>query len=120
MACEYLARLGFTIVCRNYRFNAGGRIKGEIDIIAEDGKYILFVEVKLRRYDPALLARYGRPSAAVTYSKRQKIIAGTEYYLREHPTKLQPRVDVIEITYKELTGGEWAYDINHIKGAITR
>lgn len=120
MACEYLVRLGFTVVCRNYSFNADGREKGEIDIIAEDGKYIIFVEVKLRRHDPELLARYGRPSAAVTRGKRLKILLGAQCYLREHPSGLQPRADVIEITYRELPDGGAAFDINHIKGAITR
>lgn len=120
MACEYLARLGFNVVCRNYRFNADNRIKGEIDIIAEDGKYIIFVEVKLRRSDPKLIARYGRPSAAVTRQKQSKILVGAQLYLRENPTNLQPRADVIEITYRELPDGGAAFDINHIKGAFTR
>jgi putative endonuclease len=120
VACDYLARLGFNVVCRNYRFNADNRIRGEIDIIAEDSKYIIFVEVKLRRYDPVLLARYGRPSAAVTRGKQAKILVGAQCYLREYPTRLQPRADVIEITYRELEDGGAIFDINHIKGAFTR
>jgi putative endonuclease len=120
VACDYLERLGFNIVCRNFRFNADNRIKGEIDIIAEDGKYIVFVEVKLRRSDSNQRARYGRPSAAVTKAKQAKILAGAACFLRGFPSELQPRADVIEITYDELPDGGAAFEINHIKGAFTR
>lgn len=120
VACDYLKRLGFDIVCRNFRFNADNIVKGEIDIIACDNKYIIFVEVKLRRGDPDQRARFGRPSAAVTKSKQAKILAGATCFLRENPSDLQPRADVIEITYDELPGGGAAFEINHIKGAFTR
>lgn len=44
--CEYLAERGYTISARNYRIKGG-----EIDIIAENGDYIAFVEVKTRKPD---------------------------------------------------------------------
>ena len=40
--CEYLTQLGYTIAARNFRIKGG-----EIDIIAEDGTYLAFVEVKV-------------------------------------------------------------------------
>lgn len=120
VACEYLARRGFAVVRRNYRFSPGNRTRGEIDIIAEDGKYIIFAEVKLRRDDAGLRARYGRPSAAVTRAKQAKILAGIACYLREFPCDKQPRADVLEITYAELPEGGAAFEINHITGAFTR
>jgi len=120
VACDYLARRGYAVIRRNYRFCADKRIKGEIDIIAADEKYIVFAEVKLRREDAELRARYGRPSAAVTRAKQVKILAGIACFLREFPSELQPRADVIEITYSELEGGGAAFEINHITGAFTR
>ncbi|HBN82095.1 MAG TPA: YraN family protein, partial [Ruminococcaceae bacterium] len=56
---------------------------GEIDIIAEDGKYVVFVEVKTRA--PGSLVR---PLEAVTASKRKKIIRTALCYLSAHPTRL--------------------------------
>jgi len=120
VACEYLARHGFSVVQRNYRFNPCKQVKGEIDIIAEDGKYIIFAEVKLRRAEAGLRQRYGRPSAAVTKAKRERILAGIACYLRQNPSELQPRADVLEITFEELPDGGAAFEINHIKGAFTR
>lgn len=120
VACDYLARNGYSVVRRNYRFNSDKRVRGEIDIIAEDDKYIVFVEVKLRSDDAELRARYGRPSAAVTRTKQTKILAGVACYLREFPSDLQPRADVIEIVYSELGDGGAAFSINHIKSAFIR
>jgi Predicted endonuclease distantly related to archaeal Holliday junction resolvase len=120
VACDYLVRHGYTVVLRNYRFNLDKHTRGEIDIIACDGKYIVFAEVKLRRADVELQQRYGRPSAAVTKSKQTRILAGMSCYLREFPCDLQPRADVLEITYEELAGGGASFEINHIRGAFTR
>lgn len=120
VACDYLTRHGYTVVRRNFRFNPEKQVKGEIDIIARDEKYIVFAEVKLRRADAELRQRYGRPSAAVTKSKQTRILAGAACYLRENPSDLQPRADVLEIAYNELPDGCAAFEINHIKGAFTR
>ncbi len=66
---------------------------GEIDIIAEDGKYVVFVEVKTRA--PGSLVR---PLESVTASKRKKIIRTALCYLSAHPTRLQPRFDTAGLT----------------------
>ena len=66
LACEYLRGRGCRIVACNYRSRFG-----EIDVIAEDRKFLIFAEVKLRK--TALL------------------------WLEGHETRLQPRFDVIEI-----------------------
>ena len=65
---------------------------GEIDIIAKDGKYIVFVEVKMRESDS-----YVKPREYVDEFKQQKMIASANLYLAYHQTKLQPRFDVIEV-----------------------
>ena len=72
LAAKALRRGGYRIVERNYRSRFG-----EIDLIAENGAYLAFVEVKLR--------------------KQQRIRATAMLWLEAHDTALQPRFDVIEI-----------------------
>ena len=85
-AAEWLRRRGWRIVGRNFRCRMG-----EVDIIAADGRYLAFVEVKLRKD-----GRYGAACEAVTLSKQRKLRAAAEYYLLCRPTRLQPRFDVAE------------------------
>ena len=86
-AAAYLRRHGYRILARNYscRF-------GEIDIIASDRHYVVFVEVKLRAS-----ARFVRAGAYVTPAKQTRIRTAASLWLAEHETPLQPRFDVIEI-----------------------
>ena len=86
-AAEMLRGKGFTILAMNYttRF-------GEIDIIAEDRRYIVFAEVKLRRGKSFMEAR-----ESVNAAKQQRILISAQQWLSEHKTEKQPRIDVIEI-----------------------
>ena len=86
-AAAHLRRHGYRILARNYscRF-------GEIDIIAADRHYVVFVEVKLRASD-----RFVRAGAYVTPAKQARIRTAASLWLAEHETELQPRFDVIEI-----------------------
>lgn len=86
-AAAYLTEKGFRILARNYRSRFG-----EIDIIAEDGKYILFAEVKTRKSSSLV-----DPAEAVTAAKRTRIAKTALLYLQRHPTGLQPRFDVIAV-----------------------
>ena len=65
---------------------------GEIDLIARDGDYLCFVEVKLRKSDA-----FGSAGAFVDRRKQEKLRAAASLYLAQHPTRLQPRFDVAEI-----------------------
>ena len=87
LAAEYLRGQGFTLVAANWHCRFG-----EIDLIAEDGAYFCFVEVKLRKS-----AAYGTAAAFVDRRKQEKLRTAAELYLCGHPTALQPRFDVIEI-----------------------
>ena len=87
LVAEDLRRKGWTIAATNFRCRMG-----ELDIVAEDGRYLIFVEVKLRKND-----RFGAACQAVTASKRRKLRAAAQYYLMCRPTKLQPRFDVAEV-----------------------
>ena len=86
-AAGLLRGKGFQIIEANWKCRFG-----ELDLIAEDGAYLCFVEVKLRKNDA-----YGSPGAAVDWRKQEKLRAAAEVYLVQHPTKLQPRFDVVEI-----------------------
>lgn len=86
-AAEWLNRHGYRILSRNYHSRYG-----EIDIIAADSKYIVFVEVKTRQSS-------GIASAleAVTPQKRRKIITTARIYLAQSGNPLQPRFDVAAV-----------------------
>ena len=86
-AAEYLRRKGFRVTDINWKCRFG-----EIDLIAEDGVYLCFVEVKLRK-----TAAYGSAAAFVDWRKQQRLRTAAELYLAGRPTGLQPRFDVIEI-----------------------
>ena len=86
-AAGYLRRKGFRVTDVNWKCRFG-----EIDLIVEDGVYLCFVEVKLRK-----TAAYGSAAAFVDWRKQQRLRTAAELYLAGHPTGLQPRVDVIEI-----------------------
>lgn len=82
-----LQQWGWRILERNYHSRFG-----EIDIIAAEGPYIVFVEVKTR----AAGAQTG-PLEAVTAGKRRKIIRTALCYLQTYETDLQPRFDVAAV-----------------------
>jgi len=85
---------------------------GEIDIIASDGAYIIFVEVKTRSED-ALYA----PREAVTRNKQRKIIKTAMLYIQMNKIDLQPRFDVIEII-TEIGKPMNPVELDHIIGAF--
>ena len=83
-----MCRRGFRILDRGYRSRFG-----EIDLIAEDDKYLIFIEVKLRTSEAFALGR-----AAVDARKQARLRATAELYLAEHPENpRQPRFDVAEV-----------------------
>ena len=88
---KLLENQGFEIVTQNYYSRYG-----EIDIIAKNGVYILFVEVKARNENGL-----GTPAQAVTKSKQRKIALTASKYLQENPIDLQPRFDVAEVFFSE-------------------
>ena len=90
-AARWLRFRGYRIVGRNVVMK-----RGEIDIIARRGGSLVFVEVKTRK-DGENVAVYGRPALSVNREKRTHLSAAAQEYLRENPTKLRPRIDVIEV-----------------------
>lgn len=70
LACDYLRENGLKIIQKNFRCR-----QGEIDIIARDGKYLVFTEVKFRKGN-----RFGSAEAAVDYKKQNVISRVSDYY----------------------------------------
>lgn len=103
VAAGYLAGKGYAVLEKNYK-----RGHGEIDIIARDGEYIVFIEVKYRKN-----LSVGEPREAVTRAKQRAIIGAALYYIAENSLdSCDFRFDVIEVFGKELL------DINHIENAF--
>lgn len=93
-AGEYLAERGYEILKYNFRCRMG-----EIDIVARDGEYLVFCEVKYR-------ARPGKghPSEAVDRRKQQVISKCAAYYLMsERRTDIPCRFDVVSVEGNEIT-----------------
>ena len=119
LAAEYLEKNGYTVTARNLHVS-----HDEIDIIAEDGKYIVFVEVKARAQTASNM-RYGRPATAVDYYKKKKLIRSAEEYLRRERPQKSPRIDVVEIYFPPIDENTpiniqalIPTKINHIRNAV--
>ncbi len=119
LAAEFLEKSGYTVIARNYRIS-----HDEIDIIAEDEKYIVFAEVKTRANTPSN-RRYGRPASAVDYHKKEKLMRAATQYIRCEKPKKSPRIDVIEVYLPYVREGMsvdtstlTAVKINHIRNAV--
>lgn len=89
LACEELERRGYAILTRRYRTQ-----HGEIDIVAQDGDYLVFVEVKARQD-----VGFGDPEEAITLQKQQRLVwMATDYLARHAHGEVACRFDVVGIT----------------------
>ena len=98
---EYLLGKGYQILERNFRNR-----NGEIDIIAKDGEYFCFIEVKYRS-----TTDFGNPFEAVDYRKQNQIRKVAMYYLMKNKlSEWTPcRFDVIGFIGEEMTHIENAF-----------
>ena len=87
-AASYLRHCGYRIIERNFRCRLG-----EIDIIAQEGKDLVFIEVKTRRS-----RRFGCPQEAVTLAKQAKLRAVAACFLQRYKKSVPCRFDVLAIT----------------------
>jgi putative endonuclease len=95
LAHRYLRRKGFTVVARNWRPPQGG---GEIDIVAWEGDWLVFVEVKTRAADSL-----SAPERAIDDEKMIALRRAARDYIRRSGTEeSQVRFDAISITGREL------------------
>ena len=105
---EFLRKNGFSVVKRNYQCRYG-----EIDIIAENKQYILFVEVKTRK-ENALISGI----EAVNSHKQQRIVLAAQDYITKTLCEKQPRFDVAEVTVTEKADGSMGFNLKYIKNAF--
>ena len=105
LAASYLEEQGVVILDKNFYFRGG-----ELDIVAKDGEYLCFIEVKYRKS-----RQFGFPEEAVTTAKQQKIIQGAKLYLyqKRYPVDMPCRFDVISICQDEIN---WIKDAFSIGG----
>ncbi len=116
LAADFLRKEGYTVVEQNKRLG-----KNEIDIIAEDKDFFVFVEVKTRTTLYPEWGEFGVPSRAVDSEKRKNTVKAAREYFYTHYTEKQPRIDVIEVyllEQKEPTLHPKPIKINHIRNAF--
>ena len=87
LAVGFLLSEGYVILDQNWRLN-----NLEVDIIADDGEYIVFIEVKTRSSD-----KYGAPEEAVDREKRMNLINAADVYVNKLYVDVQVRFDIISI-----------------------
>ncbi len=104
-AAGYLERQGYTILARNWR--APG---GELDIVARDGPWLVFVEVRARRGEAL-----GSPEESVTPAKQARLARLAEAYLAGCGWDGSWRIDVLALHYR--LDGELA-ECNHLRDAV--
>lgn len=106
LAADYLTRQGYKIIETNYRCK-----EGEVDIIANDGYFLVFIEVRTKSS-----RMFGSPEESVTARKKEHLINATARYLENHgglPT--QWRIDFVAV---ELDRAGNPLRIEVIKNAI--
>ena len=107
LVAEYLRKKKYTVVAAGYRSRFG-----EIDLIAENMQFLVFVEVKLRKS-----AAFAQAREYVDRRKQDKIRVTASIFLSQYPTKLQPRFDVVEVYAPQ--GRETPQpQITHLEGAF--
>lgn len=88
LAVRHLQALGYRVLARNFRCALG-----EIDVIAREGDYLVFVEIKTRRGGPM-----GEAKAAVDERKQRRISRVALRYLKERgQTEMRSRFDVVAV-----------------------
>lgn len=104
LAVKYLNNIGYKVIERNFECR-----QGEIDIVAQDKKELVFIEVKTRTN-----IKYGSPAEAVDRTKQKHLIKAVKYYLySRHLENEFVRIDVVEVyIYKN------KYRVNHIKQIV--
>ena len=93
VAAEYLRKKHYKIIASGYHSRFG-----EIDLIVQNRKYLVFVEVKQRKS-----AKFAQAREYVDSRKQDRLRMTASIYLSENPTNLQPRFDVIEVYAPEGT-----------------
>ena len=106
VASRFLQEKGYVLLAANYPCRWG-----EVDIVAQEGEELVFVEVRTRRG-----VEFGTPEESVTAAKARKLIATAQEFLQEHDqVNAGWRIDLIAI---RLDGDRRVQDITHLRHAV--
>ena len=102
LAATFLMQHGLKLITQNYHCRFG-----EIDLVMQDGKTLVFVEVKLRSSN-----QFGGAAASITPQKQKKMILTAQHYLQTQKLgDVACRFDVILMQSANLA----ATDLKHIE-----
>ena len=103
---RFLKRKGYKIVARGLRLRGG-----ELDLVAVDGRTVVFVEVKTRRSE-----QFGRPAEAVSPAKQRYLTRAALFYLKRHGLlEYESRFDVVAVLWPHQAKRP---TIQHFQGAF--
>ena len=102
-AVRYLKSKDYRIVCRNWSFHGY-----EIDIVAENDEFVVFVEVKTRTS-----AQWGNPEDFVGKSRMRRMVDAANYYLIEKEIDKPARFDIIGLVWNGKR-----FELEHIDDAF--
>lgn len=89
-AVKRLKAKGYKVLETNYR----GR-RGEIDVVAEKGKTLVFIEVRTKAS-----TAFGKPEESISSAKRPHLVATAQQYLQEHNAADRDwRIDLVAVEY---------------------
>ncbi|MDD5628748.1 MAG: YraN family protein [Elusimicrobia bacterium] len=97
---EFLRQRGMTILARNFRTRSG-----EIDLVAQDGETVVFVEVRSRSSEA-----FGSPEETVTAVKRRRIIRTALAYAQSRGLDVPLRFDVVALSPRGILHIPGAFD----------
>lgn len=111
VAAAYLARQSYQIITRNWRTRSG-----ELDIVARDDDWLVFVEVRTRRSSGSAAGPLlGTPEESITPRKQLQLVALADAYLFEMRWEGPWRIDVIAL---ELRADGAVARLNHLRDAV--
>lgn len=96
IAATFLQSKGLKLIAQNYHCRFG-----EIDLVMQEGKTLVFVEVRMRSN-----AAFGGAASSITPQKQQKLILTAQHYLQQHGD-LPCRFDVVLMSSKQAGQIEW-------------
>lgn len=99
LACAFLQKKGLKLIERNFRCTYG-----EIDLIMQDGKTLVFIEVRLRSS-----AHFGGAAMSINHSKQQKLKRTAALYLQTYGDS-PCRFDAILMSKVDINALEWIQD----------
>lgn len=103
-AAELLQSEGYIVQNRNWRFG-----RGELDIVAENEKFLVVVEVKTRRKGFSV-----PPTDKINYAKVRNIVYATNSYIKQYHVCKEVRFDVVVVVVDSKNGSvcqtEWIKD----------